>query len=301
MKISKYRYGENNQDIENVDSIIKEYFVEKISAQSHLPDLANLQCRVEDIVEFSQMVYKTLSLPEFNEIKDLKDKANVLATWLQIKNPVLTEEVPQTVKEQAEGNITKDANDKQLPMAGENALAQTDDKSKEPAKKAALVEKEKNHGSNNKSQKRKSEVLHDLARHFANLENNLEKALYEIEEKKKEIHQLQMDISKLEDMNGLLQVEARLKEKELKDKDTEISNLMEKLNESKDLNKSFDTYMKDSESELLKDISIALKHEYDDFIASENDEMDEVLGEIYREKIKTIFRILSKKGIKMEK
>ena len=57
---------------------------------------------------------------------------------------------------------------------------------------------------------------------------------------------------------------------------------------------------KNDETALLRDIGNDLKAEYRDFMDSEKDEMDVTLGEIYREKIKNIFKILEKKGVKVD-
>ena len=62
---------------------------------------------------------------------------------------------------------------------------------------------------------------------------------------------------------------------------------------------AFGALKKNDESALLQDIANELKAEYQDFVESESDEMDLVLGEIYREKLRNIFKILDKKGITM--
>lgn len=51
---------------------------------------------------------------------------------------------------------------------------------------------------------------------------------------------------------------------------------------------------------LLKGIAEEISAEYKDFKESQNDEMDILLGEIYREKLNNIFKLLERKGIKME-
>ena len=73
--------------------------------------------------------------------------------------------------------------------------------------------------------------------------------------------------------------------------------LERKLNESMALNRSLERYRVESEKDLLRDIGNALRAEYEDFRDSIRDEMDLQLGEIYREKLKSIFRILEGKGI----
>ena len=72
------------------------------------------------------------------------------------------------------------------------------------------------------------------------------------------------------------------------------------IDERKDLNDAFDAMKANDEKALLKDIASDLSAIYKDFKDSEKVEMNMVLGEIYREKIKDVFSILEKKGIKVE-
>jgi len=72
------------------------------------------------------------------------------------------------------------------------------------------------------------------------------------------------------------------------------------IEERKAINDAFDALKKNDEVAIFKDIANDLKAEYRDFKDSEADDMDIQLGEIYREKLLNIFRILEKKGIKVE-
>lgn len=57
--------------------------------------------------------------------------------------------------------------------------------------------------------------------------------------------------------------------------------------------------IKQIENDVRSEIAEALRAEFDDFIASENDEMDVELGEIYRVKLQNIRKILNRKGVKL--
>ena len=87
---------------------------------------------------------------------------------------------------------------------------------------------------------------------------------------------------------------------DMDEKNKDLDKAEKEIGERKALNEAFDALKKNDEGALLRDIANDLKAEYRDFIDSENDTMDVQLGEIYREKIKNIFKILEKKGVKVE-
>lgn len=55
------------------------------------------------------------------------------------------------------------------------------------------------------------------------------------------------------------------------------------------------------EKAMLNDIARKLWAEYGDFMDSVDDKMDIMLGEIYREKLKSVFKILEQSGIELGK
>ena len=69
------------------------------------------------------------------------------------------------------------------------------------------------------------------------------------------------------------------------------------MSEMQELVKGLTVYYEDRERQLLHKISSDLRAEYEDFAASINDQMDVELGEIYREKLRHVFRILADNGI----
>ncbi len=148
---------------------------------------------------------------------------------------------------------------------------------------------------------KKSEELLKLVEHFKSLENELDKSIYEMAkftlEKKKleesfnsaeaEIHELQKTIKKLQQENQYL--------------NSKVSQANQEVDERKKLNEAQVQYREDTQVSLLQDIARALKAEYDDYAETKDTPMNEMLGEIYREKLKQIFKILEQKGIKVEK
>ena len=92
----------------------------------------------------------------------------------------------------------------------------------------------------------------------------------------------------------------------ISDLNSRISNMQstieqssQEIEERKKLNDVQVQYREDSKVALLNDIARALRPEYGDFKDSVNAPMNELLGEIYREKLKNIFKILEQKGIRV--
>ncbi len=139
-----------------------------------------------------------------------------------------------------------------------------------------------------------------LSEHYQEVEDKLRDFVYKNDGLKKEIKRLEEQIQ-------VLNKEKVQLEQTIKDLHNDVDESQKKINEAekeasdrKALNDAFGALKKNDESALLNDIADDLKAEYKDFVASENDEMELQLGEIYREKIKNIFKILDRKGIKVQ-
>ena len=151
---------------------------------------------------------------------------------------------------------------------------------------------------NNRLEKHANE-LEQLVEHYKTTEEELDKLYlsntklqFEIKQLRERLDNYTTDISSLK---GTVKQQAL----EIASKDEKIKQYKYDLEESRNLNASFDTFKEDSETALLQDIANALKNEYEDFADSVKDPMDDMLGEIYREKLKSIFKILERKGIKV--
>lgn len=148
--------------------------------------------------------------------------------------------------------------------------------------------------------KNRKEELEDIVAHYISVEKKLRSAIYEAERLKEEKERLRENVSVLE--NEKLGLEEKIKK--LNSEKEAMQHVLDKaekdLSEHAALNDAFVALKKNDESAMLKDIAEELKSEYRDFIDSVSDEMDIELGEIYREKLRSIFKILENKGIKME-
>ena len=156
-----------------------------------------------------------------------------------------------------------------------------------------LKEKEKN------KPPRKSTELLALVEHFKILEDELDKSIYETAK-------LTLGVKFLKEELGELQASGRDKDKKIKEFQRQIEELKlkvsqanQELDERKKLNDVQIQYIEDVQVPLLQDIARALKPEYGDYAETKDFPMSEMLGEIYREKLKQIFKILEQKGIKV--
>lgn len=147
---------------------------------------------------------------------------------------------------------------------------------------------------------KKSDELLKLVEHFKQLEDELDKAICENAKLSLEKKRIQEDLYKFES-------EKQEAEKRIKELEAEIEGLKAKVSEAnhevderKKLNDAQVQYREDVQASLLQDISRALKAEYGDYAETKDVPMNEMLGEIYREKLKQIFKILEQKGIKVE-
>ncbi len=143
--------------------------------------------------------------------------------------------------------------------------------------------------------------LNEIIEHYKNVEKLVRKDQYDIAYLNKEISGLKQTIQALESEKMVLNNRLDTLNYKLENSQKELKKSEDEVAERKAINDAFDA-LKDNDIEsLYKDIASALKSEYMDFIETESDQMDEELGEIYREKIKNIFKILDNKGIKVGK
>ena len=148
--------------------------------------------------------------------------------------------------------------------------------------------------------KSRSAELQILVEHYKDVEKQLRDEIYKIDELEKKIVSLQNENSRLEIEKSELKKEIAALNGDLDDNRKVIEQKEKEIDERKKINDAADALKKNDEAGLLRDIANDLKAQYSDFKDSEGDVMDEQLGEIYREKIRNIFKILEKKGIRME-
>lgn len=148
--------------------------------------------------------------------------------------------------------------------------------------------------------KSRIEDLLAIADHYRTVERQIRENVYAMAGMEEEISNLQKDVKNLRVQKHNLEAQVVSLNKEIDSRQQSLAKAEKEVEERAAINDAFGALKKDDETALLKDIASDLKAEYRDFIDSMADDMDIQLGEIYREKLKNIFKILNKKGITME-
>lgn len=147
---------------------------------------------------------------------------------------------------------------------------------------------------------KKSDVLQELADHYRKLETELDKYIAENVSLTLEKKKLNEKIYEIEDEKSDLKKQVESLNHEINDLNNKIIQANQEVEERKRLNDAQVQYREASEVSLLQDIARALKAEYGDYIETKDAPMNTMLGEIYREKLKQVFKILDQNGIKVE-
>lgn len=149
--------------------------------------------------------------------------------------------------------------------------------------------------------KSKIDEMKELITHYIGVEKQLKDTVYENNSLEKSIVRLQKEIDELNlDKSNLEKNIAALNER-INENKKNFENVNRKLKERENLNAAQVQYRKDSQESLLQDIATALKAEYGDFEAAKDVPMDGTLGEIYKEKLSNVFKILEQKGVQVNK
>ena len=164
---------------------------------------------------------------------------------------------------------------------------------------SAIEAKELRDKEKNKPVKKSDELL-GLAEFFRKMEDELDRRIIENTNLALEKKELQNEIFDLEGQKRTLNLKIGELEKKIENLESEIKKVNQEVDERKKLNDAQVQYREESQVSLLQDIARSLKAEYGDYAETKDSPMDEMLGEIYREKLKQIFKILEQKGIKVD-
>ncbi len=147
--------------------------------------------------------------------------------------------------------------------------------------------------------KSRIEDLTAIVDHYKAVEKQLRDEVYEEARLQNDIVKLHGDIDELQGEKRTLEEQIRMLTANIAEKQQQLDKAEKEVGERAAINEAFGALKRNDESALLQDIANDLKAEYQDFVETVSDQMDKTLGEIYREKLKNIFKILGKKGIKM--
>ncbi len=224
-----------------------------------------------------EMIPKDVKLPEYKDIRMTPENAlqfyeATRKSLVELEDPERSEKIPAS-----------------------NAIGKWLANLKTQAEEAKeLKDREKN------KPPKKSEELRKLVDHFKSLEEELDRSVFESAKLASDKKKLQEEIYELEDQKRELERKISEMEKEISDLNSKVSKANQEVDERKKLNDAQVQYREDAQASMLQDIARALKAEYGDYEETKDQPMDEMLGEIYREKLKQIFRILEQKGIKVD-
>lgn len=160
-----------------------------------------------------------------------------------------------------------------------------------------LIEKEKIEARIPKS--RVSEMF-EIVDHYKALEKQVRDDEYKIADLGKEIEGLQKEIDRLNSEKRDLQGEIKALQGDVADQKKNLEKAEQEIDARKSINDAFSAVKKNDEEGMLNDIAGELKTVYGQMKSSESTEMTVQLGEIYREMIKSIFKTLDKKGVKVD-
>ena len=282
----------NNNNTE-CNNFFKEYVLETLDISEFVA--FSRYGEADQLEKFRTMcsnISQALSYEELSETEKVNLKK--LDQWLNVTEQsietVIEEKKEDKTDKKVNEKATKKEPEEKEDIANTDTVSQNKEEKKTPTKKKKVSEqlskilpavkkieeenenlKQKINSLNEEIDKQKQKIT-DIVEQNEELNKCLE-------EKVKELTSAKQDYVTLKNLN--LELEAKLKDSE---------NVISIYGKDKS----------SSQSELLKNISQQLMEEYQDFQESLDMEMCIEIGEVYREKIDTIFKILSKNGIQME-
>lgn len=245
-----------------------------------LPKQGEVQPEVCDIIReyILEVIPKDSKLPEWKNVKMTTENALEFCTVME---KIL------------ESSSVKDAVSK-IPAAF--SIKKWISMGKQYAEEERILkEREKN-----KPIKRSKELL-ALSEHFKMLEDELDKSVHKEIKLTIQRNFLQEELAKSEALGREREKTIKTLQDEIEELKSKVTLANQEVDKRKKLNDAQVKYREDSQASLLQDIASALKPEYEDYAETKDVLMNNMLGEIYREKIKQIFKILDQKGIKVEK
>ena len=162
----------------------------------------------------------------------------------------------------------------------------------------ALAEKKEKQA---KVQKSKIEEFRELVAYYEDLENKHNELLVKITEKDNLINDLKQKAQEHNEKQLELNRQIEELRRSIVAKENENSRLAEDLKRLKIQVEEQGQYNEKFISAKLNDIANSLKVEADDYKATQNEEMSLFLGEIYRDKVGNIFKILDQGGVRVNR
>ena len=295
-------YSKEKTILKDAPKIVDKYFLNMIKADTSLPELASLGLKDVFIRDFCKVLRDSLDLVKTESPQTREKILNWLGQREQEENVT-----DKSVKEPAT-ELVEPSEDNGTTVAERSAARTEDIRSDKPFSRKELrdvVALMKLFASRMDVTVRTWEVFKNETE---SKQKQLEESNQSLSSVKRQLENvLSVNKSLVEDVTAANQVISDLRV-QLSDAKTvigqkELSNdtLQKELEKMRSVLSVYNADKQNSQSEQLNAIASKLKAEYRDFKDAENEEMTLDLGENFRFQLQSIFRILSKAGIVMEK
>jgi len=293
--------NKEKQMLKDAPKIYEKYFLGLVSADTSYPSIDPAEAGIRDY--FLREYRKMMKLILEKVSGEYKAKVDGIYNWLGVSGPV-TEDKSQNVKVTGEsGNNTTleimEANDEK---AEEKKQTREPYSSKELDLLISAVQVF-------------SERMKDTVESWKSGEKERVKADRQNLELKMSIADLQSQMESIQKRNvslseeltlsksEVLSARGRIKETErtIAERDAHITELQEEITRLNAIISVYSADKQNSQSEQLNAIASKLKSEYRDFMDVENEEMTVDLGENFRFQLQSVFKILIKAGIDVER
>lgn len=283
--------NKEKQMLKDASKIYEKYFLSLVGADTEYP---SLDPETTGLSDFSLREYRKLLESILNNVsEEYSAKVGKIYAWIGFAKEIKpAEKMNEEGEKLSEESSVKEEKKKESEPYSEKELA------------SMLV------GARVFSERMKATVEQWAKVDRARLQNQ-----EYISELKKTAQDLQMQLDALQKKNdGLtteleqsrllvvgLREQIKVLEGSVSERDGQISNLQEEIQRLNSIITVYSADKQNSQSEQLNAIASKLKSEYRDFMDAANEEMTVALGENFRFQLQSIFKILVKAGIDVER
>lgn len=287
--------------LKDAPKIFEKYFLEILSVDTALPDLYALGLKEIFIKEYMG----TLQLISDSITKKYAEKNRKIKEWIRLSGEKNAEDrLVQPHSEECKSQESAIDNNNQ----GENTTEEANNEiaaaysAKEILKLGLLF------SDISSRLKVTAEKIMELERQYAGSKEQIAKLKLEIKQNEEEIQNerkhYEQEKTETERCRGIIaDLQDKIRDASVQNQEQEkkIMSLSEELSKANAVLSVYSVDKQNAQTEQLNAIASKLKAEYRDFKEAENEEMTVDLGENFRFQIQSIFKILSKSGIEVER
>ncbi len=286
--------------LKDAPKIFEKYFLEILSVDTALPDLYALGLKEIFIKEYMG----TLQLISDSITKKYAEKNRKIKEWIRLSGEKNAEDrLVQQHSEECESQESANDNNNQSENTTEEANNEIAAYSAKEILKLGLL-----FSDISSRLKVTAEKMMELERQYAGSKEQIAKLKLEIKQNEEELQnerkRFEQEKTETERCRGII---ANLHEKirdagvQNQEQEKKIMSLSEELSKANAVLSVYSVDKQNAQTEQLNAIASKLKAEYRDFKEAENEEMTVDLGENFRFQIQSIFKILTKSGIEVER